>query len=99
MNLQRPSLGGTVGSVALVVLIARSIGAQSAGPQNMTAGCQGIEVVSDELTRPEAEKYCRFAVDERKKVEKYWGATWREPIRIQVSSAYAIARSLVTNGA
>jgi hypothetical protein len=60
--------------------------------------CQSIEIVSSELTRSEAEEYCRYAAGERKKVERYWGATWQAPIRIQVSSAFTIARSLVTNG-
>jgi hypothetical protein len=53
--------------------------------------------VSDDLTSLEAEKYCKYAIGERKKVEQFWGSTWREPIRIQVSSAYTISRSLVTN--
>lgn len=39
-----------------------------------------------------------YAGREREKVEKYWGPVWREPIRVQVSSRYAIAQSLVTNG-
>jgi hypothetical protein len=49
------------------------------------------------LTVPEAEEYCHYAVSERKKVEEFWGATWKEPIRIHVSSSYRIARSLVPN--
>ena len=57
--------------------------------------CDGIQILSDELTRPEAEAYCRYAVEERKKVEGFWGATWADPIRIHVSSAYRISRALV----
>jgi hypothetical protein len=57
--------------------------------------CEGVQVLSDELTLPEAEAYCRYAVQERKKVEEFWGATWSEPIRIHVSSAYRISRALV----
>ena len=98
MTFEGRSLPYALGSVASLVLVVASAAAQSASVQRGTVGCQGIEVVSDELTRPEAEKYCRYAVGERKKVEQFWGATWREPIRIQVSSSYSIARSLVTNG-
>jgi len=58
-------------------------------------GCEGIQIRSDELTIPEAEAYCRYAVGERKMVEGFWGATWNEPIRIHVSSAYRISRALV----
>ena len=61
------------------------------------AVCEGIEIVSTELTVREAEKYCRYAVNERKKVEQFWGATWRAPIRIHVSSSFEIARSLLPN--
>jgi hypothetical protein len=57
--------------------------------------CDGVQVLSDELTRHEAEAYCRYAVRERQKVEGFWGPTWREPIRIHVSSAYRISRALV----
>jgi hypothetical protein len=55
----------------------------------------GVQIRSDELTIREAEEYCRYAVGERKKVERFWGATWNEPIRIHVSSAYRISRALV----
>jgi hypothetical protein len=58
-------------------------------------GCEGIQIRSDELTIAEAEAYCRYAVGERHKVEEFWGATWNEPIRIHVSSAYRISRALV----
>src|ERR671918_596241 len=34
-----------------------------------TFGCEGIQIRSDELTIFEAEKYCHYAVGERKKVE------------------------------
>jgi hypothetical protein len=70
---------------------------QCAATLKGTFGCEGIQVVSDELTVPEAEAYCRYAASERKKVEAFWGATWQEPIRIHVSRAYRIARSLVPN--
>jgi hypothetical protein len=57
--------------------------------------CEGVQVLSNELTVSEAEAYCRHVVRERKKVEGFWGNTWNEPIRINVSSSYRISRSLV----
>ena len=57
--------------------------------------CEGVQVLSDQLTVTEAEEYCRYAVRERKKVEGFWGTTWSEPIRINVSSSYRISRALV----
>lgn len=57
--------------------------------------CDGIQILSDELTLRQAEAYCRYAVEERKKVDAFWGATWTDPIRIHVSSAYRISRALV----
>jgi hypothetical protein len=57
--------------------------------------CEGIQILSDELTLNEADKYCRYAVSERKKVEEFWGATWKEEIRIHVSNSYRISRALV----
>ena len=57
--------------------------------------CEGIQIISTELTISEAEEYCRYAFGERKKVEEFWGATWKEPIRINVSSTYRISRALV----
>jgi len=51
--------------------------------------------MSNELTVKEAEEYCRYAVSERKKVEEFWGDTWKEQVRIHVSSSYRISRSLV----
>jgi hypothetical protein len=57
--------------------------------------CEGVQIISTELTVSEAEKYCRYALDERRKVEGFWGATWNETIRINVSSSYRISRALV----
>ena len=79
-------------SVALSVCVV-----QCASMLKGTFGCEGIQIVSDELTVAEAEAYCRYAVRERAKVEAFWGATWQHPIRIHVSSAYRMARSLVPN--
>lgn len=60
-----------------------------------TLTCEGVRVLSDQLTVAEAEEYCRYTVRERKKVEEFWGATWNEPIRINVSTSYRISRALV----
>jgi hypothetical protein len=57
--------------------------------------CDGVQVLSRELTLADAEAYCRYAVGERKKVEDYWGPTWTASIRIHVSSEYRISRALV----
>ena len=57
--------------------------------------CEAVQILSNELSVPEAEGYCRYAVSERKKVEEFWGATWKEPIRIHVSSSHRISRALV----
>jgi hypothetical protein len=57
--------------------------------------CEGVQILSDQLTVTEAEEYCGYAVRERKKVEGYWGDTWNETIRINVSSSYRISRALV----
>lgn len=65
-----------------------------AGP-NVAASCTSIQVLSEELRAREAEKYCLYAVGERKKVEEFWGATWKEPIRIHVDSTYRITRALI----
>ena len=98
MILRERSFPHALGSVALLILTLTSASAQNAPVQTGTVHCQGIDVISDELASSDAEEYCRYAVDERKKVDKYWGATWQDPIRIYVSSGFAIARSLVTNG-
>lgn len=57
--------------------------------------CDGIQILSNELTLHQAETYCRYAVEERRKVDAFWGTTWTDPIRIHVSSAYRISRALV----
>lgn len=57
--------------------------------------CERVQVVSSELSPAEAQEYCRYASGERQKVEHFWGATWREPIRVHVSRSYRITRALV----
>jgi hypothetical protein len=93
-------LGGThVSSAwllsALGIVALSMLAVQCAPVLRGTFSCDGVQVLSEELTRAEAEAYCREAVREREKVEGFWGATWREPIRIHVSRAYHISRALV----
>ncbi len=80
---------------ALCVVVLAVFAAQCAPILRGTFTCEGVQVFSDELTLPEAEAYCRYAVGERQKVEGFWGATWSAPIRMHVSSAYRISRALV----
>jgi len=81
----------------LALLVVACALSQLVSAQKVIATCERVEVDSDELTQSEADKYCKYAVSERRKVEKYWGATWTDTIRIQVSSAYTVAGALVTN--
>jgi hypothetical protein len=81
----------------MVALLAAPLGVESQTPPDGVP-CEGIIVVSAELSHKEAEEYCKYATRERQKVEKFWGPTWRDPIRIQVSSQYAAANTLVQNG-
>ena len=100
LQLDVPLLGSTHPSKewllsALCVVALSVIAVQCAAVPRGTFTCDSVQVLSDELTRPEAEAYCRYAMRERRKVEGFWGATWSEPIRIHVSSAYQISRALV----
>jgi hypothetical protein len=80
---------------ALRVVTFTVLAMQGAAVLGAATMCKGIRVLSEELTPAEAEAYCRYAVQERQKVEAFWGATWSDPIRIHVSSAYRICRALV----
>lgn len=40
--------------------------------------------LSAQLTGREAQAYCAYAAAERHKVDDFWGAAWKEPIRIHV---------------
>jgi hypothetical protein len=77
-------------AVALAVLATRC-----ASTTREPFTCEGVEVISQELTVAQAETYCRYAVRERQQVEEYWGPTWMALIRIHVSSEYRISRALV----
>jgi hypothetical protein len=69
--------------------------AHAAAAPPVAADCGGIRVLSEQLTNHEANAYCAYALSERQKVERYWGATWQEPIRIHVDESYRISRALV----
>lgn len=88
---------GRVFAAAMVAVLAAPVCIYSQTPADGVA-CDGFVVVSAELSRREAEEYCKYATRERQKVEKFWGPTWRDPIRIQVSSQYAAANTLVQTG-
>jgi len=68
---------------------------QCAGVRKIASEYGNIQILSNELTPQEAESYCRYAASEREKVEAFWGATWKGPIRIHVDSSYQISRALV----
>jgi hypothetical protein len=61
----------------------------------VAANCDNIEIHSEQLTAREAEGYCLYAAGERKKIENFWGATWKEPIRIHVDRSYRISKALI----
>jgi hypothetical protein len=88
-----PTKGWLLAALCIVALAVCA--AQCAPVLKGTFTCEGVQVLSDELTLPEAEAYCHYTVRERKKVEGFWGATWSEPIRMHVSSSYRISRALV----
>ena len=88
---------GRAFAAAVVALLAPPLCVQGQATADSVT-CDGIAVVSAELSHREADAYCKYAARERKKVEKYWGPTWRDPIRIQVSSQYATANTMVGIG-
>jgi hypothetical protein len=62
-------------SLLVIALLAPALHAM--GAPALAADCAGIQILSDELTTREAQAYCVYAVAERRKVEEFWGATWR----------------------
>jgi hypothetical protein len=79
---------------ALVALVL-STPASGGAPAEVAAECGTVRILSSALSSREAEAYCRYAVAEREKVEKFWGATWKETIRVHVDPSYRISRALV----
>lgn len=84
-----------VGWSVFPAIVVIALAAQCAPMLREPFTCGGIQVISQELTLPQADAYCRYAVRERQKVEEYWGPTWTAPIRIHVSREYRISRALV----
>jgi hypothetical protein len=68
---------------------------QEAMAQRSAAECANLQILSEQLTSGEAQAYCSYAMGERQKVEDFWGATWKEPIRVHVDRSYRISRALV----
>ena len=68
---------------------------QCAAVRKVASEYDNIQILSNELTSQEAENYCQHVAVERKKVETFWGPTWKKSIRIHVDSSYRISRALV----
>ena len=79
--------------VTMVVLCLSAM--QAVRAQEIAATCANIQILSGQLTPREAEAYCLYAASEREKVERYWGATWPDTIRIHVDASFRISRALV----
>jgi len=90
MNFDRRLLACSLPLVMLSVPAMQGV----AAPE-VAAECGTIQILSEALSKREAETYCRYAVEERKKVEAFWGATWKETIRVHVDPSYRISRALV----
>jgi hypothetical protein len=78
-------------TLAVLLCVSRGVNAQTAA----AAACEGVQILSEQLAAGEAQAYCRYAVGERRKLEEYWGPSWKEPIRIHVDRSYRISRALV----
>lgn len=83
----------SVRSPLAAVLLMSALEAAAALP--VAASCEGIRILSDDLSAREAQAYCAYAVLERQKVERFWGETWKEPIRIHVDRSYKYSKALV----
>ena len=68
---------------------------QCSSVMKVVSNCGNTQILTNELTAQEADSYCRYACSEREKVEAFWGATWKGPIRIHMDSSYQISRALV----
>jgi hypothetical protein len=90
MNFAEQLLGR---SLLIIVLFVPAL--QGIAAPTVAAKCANVQILSDQLTAREAEAYCVYAVAERQKVEDFWGATWKEPIRIHVDGSYRISKALI----
>jgi hypothetical protein len=84
LQLDVPLLGATHPSKAcllsvLCVVALSVVAAQCAAVLRGSFTCDGVQVVSDELTGPEAEAYCRYVVQERKKAKNSGGRRGANP--------------------
>lgn len=79
----------------LVMAVLSVSAAQGIAAPVVAASCENIRILSDQLTPREAEAYCSYAVLERQKVERFWGPTWSQPVRIHVDQAYRISKALI----
>jgi hypothetical protein len=80
-------------ALLLVALFAPAL--HGTGAPTLAAECDGIQILSDQLRTREAQAYCVYAAAERRKVDDFWGATWKEPIRIHVDPSYRISKALI----
>jgi hypothetical protein len=82
-------------AVSLLIVLLSVLVMQAAEAQKLAANCANVQILSDQLATRDAEAYCQYAVSERQKVEDFWGATWKEPIRIHVDRSYRISKALL----
>ena len=80
-------------SLLIILLFAPAL--QAIAAPTDAAKCANVQILTDQLTARKAEAYCVYAVAERQKVEDFWGATWKEPIRIHVDGSYRISKALI----
>jgi len=78
----------------LTAAVLESAGSGAAGPEP-AADCGTVQIFSTALSRRDSVAYCNYAVNERMKVEAFWGATWSAPIRIHVDESYRISKALI----
>lgn len=90
MNFAGQWLGRSLLIIGLFIPALQGIAAPT-----VAAKCANVQILSDQLTAREAETYCVYAVAERQKVEDFWGATWKEAIRIHVDGSYRISKALI----
>ena len=80
---------------SLLTVLLSVAAAQCVAAATVAATCADIQILADQLTARDAQAYCLYAAGERQKVEIFWGATWKEAIRIHVDASYRISRALV----
>jgi hypothetical protein len=73
------------------IAVLSGLAVQGVAAPAVAANCDNIQILSQQLSSTEAQAYCSYAMSERQKVERFWGATWKKPIRIHVGGGYEIA--------